>query len=143
MSSLSASLENYLETILSISEEKDNVKASEISRKLSVSKSSVTEALRTLRDKGFVNYAPYEDITLTNEGLNTARDIAQKHEVLYGFLHNILGVEENEALETACQIEHVISKNVLNKFIAFNEFNEQNCSQNKSCVQQFHSFLSK
>jgi len=121
---LTASLENYLEAILTISEEQQDIRAVEISKKLSVSKASVTEALRTLKNRGLLNYEPYGNISLTSHGEETAKKIAQKHAVLYDFFTNILGVESQEAVDTACKIEHIISQDVLDRFITFLESNK-------------------
>jgi DtxR family Mn-dependent transcriptional regulator len=62
---LSASLEDYLEVIAHIITEKQVARAKEIAAALKVSRSSVTEAFRSLAKKGLINYAPYEVITLT------------------------------------------------------------------------------
>ena len=137
---LSASLENYLETILNLYEEKQKIKAVEIAKSLNVSKASVTEALRALAAKGLINYAPYEDISLTAQGIERAQKVTLKHQVLYDFLSGILGIEHEEAITNACKIEHVISENVLDKFIAFLEFNKTHCVEKHDCAEEFNSF---
>lgn len=128
---LSASLENYLETILNIYEEKQQIKAVDIARNLEVSKASVTEALRTLAGKGLINYAPYEDVTLTEEGFVRAQNVTLRHRVLSEFLTDVLGIDKDEALENACKIEHVITENVLDRLIKFLEYNNQNKGTNR------------
>ncbi len=121
---LSASLEDYLEAIFHIVAEKHAAKAKDIAKRLSVNNSSVTGALRALAEKGLVNYAPYDVITLTLEGNKLAEDIVRKHEALRDFLVNILCVEETEAEEAACKMEHAVSHIILNKLILFMEFLE-------------------
>lgn len=140
MTDLTASLENYLEAILEIEKEQKEVKAGKIAEKLSVSKASVTEAIRALGSKGFLNYAPYSKITLTEEGRVRAEKIAVKHEVLYDFLINILKIEKQEAIETACKIEHVISEKILERLIIFLEFNKTHCAKNHGCNQLYEIF---
>lgn len=137
---LSASLENYLETILNIFEEKQQIKAVDIAKRLDVSKASVTEALRSLADKGLINYIPYENITLTPQGIIRAEKVTLKHQVLFDFLFGILGIEHEEAIKNACKIEHVISEDVLDKFIAFLEFNKIHCKEKHNCSEEFMSF---
>lgn len=78
---ISASLEDYLEAIYKIIEEKHGVKAIEISRRLGVGRSSVTEALKTLAEKKLVNYGRYDVISLTKEGEKVAEQIILKHRV--------------------------------------------------------------
>ena len=119
MTNITASLENYLETILTIQDEKQCVKAIEISKRMEVSKASVTEALRALKSKNLINYLPYEDITMTPLGEEKARKIAIKHSVLNNFFTDILGVDSVSASIDACKIEHVISDTVFDKLSAF------------------------
>ena len=70
--SLSSNMEDYLEAIYHISSEKQAARAKDISDRLKVNKSSVTGALRSLSEKGLVNYAPYDIITLTAVGEQVA-----------------------------------------------------------------------
>ena len=65
---LSSNMEDYLEAIFHISSEKQAARAKDIADRLKVNKSSVTGALRSLSEKGYVNYAPYDIITLTGKG---------------------------------------------------------------------------
>lgn len=116
---ISASLEDYLETIYEIFDEKQGVKAVEISRRLGVGRSSVTDALKALADKNLVNYGRYDVISLTKEGEEAAKEVFFKHVLLYEFFNEVLGLSEHEANQNACRIEHVISEDALNGFIIF------------------------
>lgn len=69
---LSASLEDYLEAIYNVIQEKQAVRSKDIAETLKVSRSSVTSALHALADKKLINYAPYDIITLTTGGRNRA-----------------------------------------------------------------------
>ncbi len=79
---LSASLEDYLEAIFHIIKQKQAVRAKDISRRLTVSSSSVTGALHSMAERGLINYAPYDVITLTAKGKAVAEDVIRRHEVL-------------------------------------------------------------
>lgn len=116
---ISASLEDYLEVIYEIINEKHGVKAIDISRKLGVGRSSVTDALKTLAEKKLVNYGRYDILTLTKEGEKIAREVIVKHSVLYDFFINVLKLSDQEANENACRIEHVISENAFKGFENF------------------------
>ena len=72
---VSASLENYLEAIFHISEDKQAARAKDIAQRLKLKGSSVTGALRLLSERGLINYAPYDIITLTPKGKKVARDV--------------------------------------------------------------------
>ena len=122
---ITASLEDYLESIYNHIQAKQGVKAVDISRDLGVSRSSVTETLHKLAERGLVNYSHYGVISLTDEGLEIAKEVLQKHLILSEFFENILGVDAVEAQENACRIEHVISEDAFARLIAFTEFSQQ------------------
>jgi DtxR family Mn-dependent transcriptional regulator len=84
----------------------------------------VTGALRSLSEKGFVNYAPYDIITLTAEGQTLAKDIVRRHETLKEFFVKILLLDDGEAEEASCKVEHAISEKILERIINFVEFVE-------------------
>ncbi|MEJ2245332.1 MAG: DtxR family transcriptional regulator [Acidobacteriota bacterium] len=121
---LTASMEDYLEAIYNIIAEKEAVRPKDIARRLNVKNSSVTGALRALADKALIRYAPYDVITLTPEGKDAAKDVIRRHEVLRDFFINVLAVNEREADEAACKMEHSIPKGILERFIQFAEFVE-------------------
>ncbi len=115
-------MEDYLEAIFHISEDKKAARAKDIAARLNVNNSSVTGALRALAERGLVNYAPYDIITLTAEGRTLARDISRRHEALKDFFVNVLLVDKDEAEDASCKVEHVISDKILNRIISFVEF---------------------
>ncbi len=124
--SLSASLEDYLEAIFLIIEEKKVARSKDITRRLKVSGSSVTGALRALGERGLINYAPYDVITLTDDGEVLARNIVLRHDTLKNFFHKVLFIDEAEAERSACEMEHSLSRPILHRMVSFIEFME-NC----------------
>jgi DtxR family transcriptional regulator, Mn-dependent transcriptional regulator len=137
---LTASQEDYLEAIFEILDQKQAVRAKDIARRLKVKSSSVTGALRVLANKGLINYAPYDVITLTPEGRRIARDVARRHEVLRDFFARILGVEAEKAEEGACRMEHAVPRSVLDKLIRFVEFLEVCPRAGTSWVEAFSQY---
>lgn len=121
-SDLSASLEDYIEAIYHIIEEKLVARSKEIAARLNVSRASVTEALRALSKKGLINYAPYEAITLTSEGKLVAEDVIFRHEALKRFFIEVLAIESSVAEEGACKIEHAAPPEIIARMISFTEF---------------------
>jgi DtxR family Mn-dependent transcriptional regulator len=105
--SLSASLEDYIEAIFHIVDEKKVARGKDIAKRLKVSRASVTEALRSLSQKGLVNYEPYEVITLTEMGEVVAGDVIRRHEALKDFFIKVLAIDENIAEESARLIRFV------------------------------------
>ena len=103
------SAENYLETILMLSQRKGNVRAIDIVNELGFSKPSVSVAMKNLRENGYVQVDQDGHITLTDTGLEIANTMFERHTLLSTWLMR-LGVSEEVALEDACRMEHVISK---------------------------------
>ena len=122
--SLTASLEDYMEAIFHLVDEKQAARARDIAQRLQVNRSSVTGALQSLAQKGLVNYEPYEAITLTQKGVAVAKDVVRRHEVLRDFLVKVLSVEETQADEAACRMEHAVPAPILERLIKFVEFIE-------------------
>lgn len=140
---ISASLEDYLEAIYLIIEEKQAVKAVEVARFLNVGRSSVTEALKSLANKGLVNYGRYDVLTLTKDGEKIAKKVIKKHKILYNFFKNVLNLNEEEANQNACQIEHIISEDAFNKFTKYIEFNETYSKSNDEYLKNLKDFMEK
>ena len=116
---ISSSLEDYLEAIFEIYTQKNGVKAIDISKKLGVGRSSVTEALKTLAQKHLVNYSRYGVLSLTAAGEEAAKNVIERHKTLYNFFKNTLNLDENEAQENACRVEHVLSEKAFQALINF------------------------
>lgn len=119
---LTASLEDYLKAIYLIVSDKKVARPKDIARRLKVSNASVTGALHALAEKDLVNYAPYDVVTLTRGGTEKAEDVVRRHEVLRDFFVKVLSVEEKDADEAACKMEHSIPRVILERLIAFAEF---------------------
>ncbi len=103
------SAENYLETILVLSKTRPVVRAVDISNQLGFKKSSVSIAMKNLRTKGHITVSEEGFITLTESGKAIADMIYERHQIISSGLMS-LGVNRETALEDACRIEHVISK---------------------------------
>ncbi len=109
MSHTNESAENYLETILILSKKLPVVRGVDISNELGFKKSSVSIAMKNLREKQHITVTDAGYIYLTESGLEIAEMIYERHQFLSSWLMR-LGVDEKIATEDACRIEHVISK---------------------------------
>jgi len=118
---LSASLEDYLETIYRLVQADRVARVKDIAARLGVQMSSVTGALRSLAAKGLVNHDPYSYTTLTPRGEEIARELFHRHQVLTSFLSDFLGIDPETAERNACHIEHAIEPIVLDRLIDFVE----------------------
>ena len=101
--------ENYLETILILSKVLPVVRSVDIANELGFKKSSVSIAMKHLRENKHIMVSDAGFITLTPSGRQIAEMIYERHQVISSWLIR-LGVDEETALEDACKMEHVISK---------------------------------
>ena len=105
---LQESGEMYLETIYILSKKLDAVRSIDVGEYMKFSKPSVSRAMGLLKNGGFINVDQKGYITLTGVGYETASKIYERHTVLTKCLLE-LGVDEENASNDACRIEHVIS----------------------------------
>ncbi len=119
---LTASLEDYLETMLGLIHTTGSARVRDMAGQLKVAKSSVTVALRSLARRGLVNYTPYQMATLTESGQAAAERIRRRHRALNEFLRDLLDVEQDQAESTACRLEHVMGDAMTRRLICFLEF---------------------
>lgn len=103
------SAENYLETILVLSNSLPVVRAIDIATETGYKKSSVSVAMKLLRENGHITVNPSGFIYLTESGKEVAEMIYERHTFLTDMLTK-LGVSKEIAVQDACKIEHVISK---------------------------------
>ncbi|WP_026888928.1 metal-dependent transcriptional regulator [Clostridium beijerinckii] len=105
---INESVENYLETILILSHKSNAVRSIDVATELNFKKSSVSVAMKNLREKEYIAITDDGNIVLTDAGKEIANMVYEKHTFLSNWLKSI-GVDEKVAVEDACRIEHVIS----------------------------------
>jgi Mn-dependent DtxR family transcriptional regulator len=102
------SAENYLETILILSNKLPFVRSIDISNELGYKKSSVSVAMKNLRENALISVDNLGYISLTDEGKKIAEHIYERHNFLCDWLVN-LGVSKDIAEDDACKLEHILS----------------------------------
>ena len=107
--SLGKSAEDYLEAMLRLKEKNGYIRSVDIAEMLSVTKPSVSIAVKRLRENGYLEMNHSGFITLTDKGQEIAEKIYTRHKTLTGFFV-AMGVDEEIAREDACRIEHDISE---------------------------------
>lgn len=107
------SAEDYLESILVLSETREKVRSIDIVKHMNLSKPSVSVAMKKLRENGYINMDSEGYITLTDEGKKIADKIYERHVFISQWLEE-LGVSHDVALEDACRVEHVLSDETFN-----------------------------
>lgn len=118
---MTASLEDYLEAVLVLSQSNSEVRLTDIAAMLNVSKPSANRAVNTLTQNGFLSHETYGSITLTPVGETYAASVLHRHKLLKHFLSDTLGVSEKTAEEDACKMEHVMSAETIEKLYDYLE----------------------
>ncbi|MCP8311295.1 MAG: metal-dependent transcriptional regulator [Candidatus Methylarchaceae archaeon HK01B] len=121
MEELSKTEETYLERIYDLTKEKGYANVVDIAMALNVKPPSVTEMLQKLEKHNLVNYERYRGVTLTKKGEVLAKSLEQFHGTLRRFFE-ILGVDKTIADEDACEIEHSIHHETIEKLTKFLKF---------------------
>ena len=98
-------MEDYLEVIYELIQEKGYATTVDISSYLNVSSPSVTKMMQKLDETGYLKYEKYRGIKLTNEGIRIARNIRNRHGLLAEFFM-LIGIDEETANNDAEGIEH-------------------------------------
>ena len=107
------SAENYLETILVLTKRGGSVRSIDIANELGFSKPSVSVAMKSLRENGYIDVLGDGKIILLESGIKIAEKLYERHTVLTNTLI-ALGVPDEIASEDACKIEHILSEETFN-----------------------------
>jgi len=116
---LSESLEDYLETILELQINNTVARSKDIAAKLGVKCGSVTGMLKKLAGRELIHYKPYGFITLTPKGEKIAKEVTTRHNVFKHFLFKYVELDETDADNIACRMEHAMNHADFLKFKAF------------------------
>ncbi len=104
----SESIEDYLENILILSQRLPVVRSVDVATEMNFKKSSISVAVKKLKELEYIQVSDAGYITLTPEGNRIAEAVYERHRFLSGWLMD-LGVSEETALSDACRLEHIIS----------------------------------
>lgn len=115
---MSESVEDYLETIYLLSKSKSELHAIDIANELNFSRPSITRALKILKVKGFIETDDFNHINLTDAGLQKAKQIYERHQIITEFLL-LNGIPFDIATKDACRMEHYISEETFSFFKSF------------------------
>jgi len=137
---LTPTMEDYLETIFNLDKEKRAVRVKDIAKKLGVRMPTVTNMIKTLRDKGMIEHEKYEYLELTVKGSNIGSKIDKRHQILRTFLTDILKIDHNQADEDACKMEHAISPVTLGRIADFLKFFENCPKDDNRWLENFNKY---
>ena len=135
---LSESEEGYIETIYSLIREHGYARVADIANTLNVKPPSVTNMLQKLDEQKFVTYTRYRGVVLTTRGKLLAETLERRHQALKKFLI-MIGVSEEAAEKDACEIEHKIIRETIEKLTKFVEF-VQSAQETPLFLKHFKEF---
>lgn len=111
--------ENYLKIIYHLAEKTNNVQTNAIAEQMQTKPASVTDMMKKLAEKGFVDYIKYQGVTLTEKGRNAAIDIVRKHRLWEVFLVDKLNFKWDEVHDVAEELEHIKSDALIERLDEF------------------------
>jgi len=111
-------MEDYLEVIYELIQQKGYATTADISKYLNVSSPSVTKMVKKLDENRYLVYEKYRGLSLTTEGIHIAKNIQEKHSLFVEFL-KIIGVDDETAHIDAEGIEHHLHPLTIRKLERF------------------------
>ncbi len=139
----SRSLEDYAEAILLIGREKRVARIKDIARRLGVKTPSVVKAVGKLQQEGLVVHQRYGHVELTPEGERLAGAILKRHQALFRFFHELLGVDAERAGKAACEMEHHLDSAMLRRVMALTDFCLERMAHDAVWAQEFRRFIER
>ena len=116
---LSVAEENYIKSIYHLQQDAESVTTNALADHIKTKPASVTDMLKKLQLKNLLNYNPYKGFRLSKEGNKAALNIIRRHRLWEYFLVNQLQFNWDEVHDVAEQLEHVISRKLVDKLDAF------------------------
>ena len=138
---LTESAEDFLEAIYLIGKTKKVVRVKDIAQHLNIKMASVVVGLKSLAEKGLVEHEHYGYVELTPPGEEIAKKTLYRHQLLFKFFHEVLGLPGNIADRDACRIEHYLSSEGLERILKFIEFMEKSPEGGPKWLTNFYYFL--
>ncbi len=129
---LTKSLETYLLAIDTLIETKKIIIVKDVAQYLNFGGATTADAIKKLREKGYINYEPYGNITLTSLGEKAVIIKKYRHNTITKFLNKVLDIDLEKAEYNAEQIEYSMTDDVLSRLVNFLDFMDQcSCSEPK------------
>ncbi|MDE1852244.1 MAG: transcriptional regulator MntR [Thaumarchaeota archaeon] len=118
-------LEDYLEAIYNLNEEKGYVSAADVSERLGVKPPTVSSMVVNLARKGYLEHERYRGMRLTQSGEKVARSVIKRHQVISGLI-SLLGVDDQTAYVDTEGIEHHVHPSTLRRLQRLAEYLREN-----------------
>jgi len=128
-------LEDYLEAIYNLNQEKGYVSASDISDRLGVKPPTVSSMVANLAKKGYLEHQRYRGMRLTPTGERIARSVIKRHQVISGLI-SMLGVDDQTAYVDTEGIEHHVHPSTLRRLERLADYLREN-PQTLAAIREF------
>lgn len=137
MKELTKSLEKYLSAIHKIIETEGAARVRDVSEEVKTNAASTSEAIKSLAQKGYINYKPYGVITMTSKGIQAITLKNQRHEIIGNFLSENLMLEKDYSED----LEFSMPDEVLERFVAYLTFMQQCSCKKPKWLKSFQHFI--
>ena len=141
MKELTRSLERYLIAIYELIKNNDDVKVKDVAEKMQIGGASTSEAIKTLANRGYIDYQPYCSIKITEKGTRTAEEKILRHDTIAKFLSEVLLIEDENIEECASKMEFSMPDDVFERFIKYLSFMQKCSCKEPKWVKSFHKYL--
>ncbi len=141
MKELTRSLERYLIAIYELINENNNVMVKDVAEKMQIGGASTSEAIKTLANRGYIDYQPYCSIKITEKGTRTAEEKILRHDTIAKFLSEVLLIEDENIEECASKMEFSMPDDVFERFIKYLSFMQKCSCKEPKWVKSFHKYL--
>jgi Mn-dependent DtxR family transcriptional regulator len=122
------SMEDYIEQIYILIEEKGYARVSDIAEALSVHPSSVTKMVQKLDKDEYLVYEKYRGLVLTSKGKKIGKRLVFRHDLLEQFMH-IIGVKQENIYNDVEGIEHHLSWDAIDRIGDLIQFFEEDSNR--------------
>ena len=129
---MSPSLEQYVEAIADLLTRDKVCSISDIAAQVQVSRPAASRAVRELSEQNLVQHKSYGYVDLTESGQKIADTLTERHEALYHFMTDVLGMDSEWADQEACRLEHHVDDELIDRMNILAEFFKENNPAKKS-----------
>ena len=116
---VSKSLEEYVKAMYVLNRQNGEIRVTDVANKMNISKASVNKAVKNLKEEGMLDYEAYGDIKLTKEGEELAQKLLEAYDIGVLFFRDVLGLDEEKAIENAESFKSAISDEAFNKLARY------------------------
>jgi len=119
---VSHSAAHHLMAVHELRASRGYARVSDVARALQITKGSVSSAIKHLKERGLVREDDNRFLELTEQGMRVVREVKSTRRVVQRFLHQALGMDEDDAEIDACKVEHLVSSQTRRRLVDFLRF---------------------